>query len=1225
MNSHRVDTTFTAYMRICCQRIVGYAFIILVSMSLCLSHSVRDEIRKSESNRRFEKTKPGTRIKNRIHNGIQSGKWVQRHKASHTVVRNILWLCIIASQVSETNGIQVLNQLDQLAFRHDRRDLQSYLAIGTLIFSAYETALIHNKCGEIGTKEKYSRSARGILQLGELQRSVLDAYMRPTCKHCRKKNPQCKCIVTHKMQDASGTTKSLLETSPDDGVSVREALHGMKCLQFYRRGKIQNEAWETVNLFNSYKAQLELVHLECAHSRHERKLCKFIREAWALSPLKDVSGDNIVYVIVSLYSRAWYIGQTGYGVLGRLKTHIRAWRSLSQTNNPFSKVLKLYQHFSKAGIERCIMMPINVWPDFTRKTVRMERENMFIYINNPTLNELGRSDVVVHKKEHAGEFMAPKRYKFRKVKRLVDLEKKKRVQHLLPKEKSSGTKNDNGDCLLQKHETIKVVTRLARRPFKADTVVEDLSLFWRLRKKTGWQLARLFSVVTQVLQGPSRNIALKNMTTLVRGRCDFGYAVWACTSPLFAVPVFAKMVKRKIREWLHSVGRLGIVLVTRFRQSIGASKSLLMHFENTGLQGQKEFSELRCTCHEERFSSFKKVQGHILMPLSEYLVQECGPIPHGWDARSKIVPNFEKEKMVLTCKAQTLHGTVTRKLRKMGHLNPDGLLPPLAVLNEEWIPEVWEKQTEHKRWVQFDEKLEKMQDKLRDLTVCPLDKYKKDGMICCPHKWGEATRELTKEYEELSLEEYQTKLQAMFHSVRDVADMPYVGYKKALRHRFGTLRLWLKAKSVTEIPADWSLLKWRPMVSYSKHHFRNLLSFLSRFVTYVMGEFELGFNCMDPVKIVDKANKFNFEKRTFEKANRVKCALNWAVYDIKEFFTKVSRQELMDTLQEMVERIKTKFPQKRFFCVSKETSTIRLDEHDDTKRWRKREQKRTKLCFMSKKVTRRENGIDVNNIMLAASIDYDFDLIWVLNRPMRGREGLAIGSPYAATGAALVASRREQRLLDSMQEKHAKLLKKHFFVSRWQDDALFVWYVHRKLKEAVAAIRTMQQENFYGNKLYTERDYRNEAYGFKVYNNQEELVLTCKSRFNRLPSQHSWVKMDTNTHLNVGKHYGPEKLIRAELMGILFRAVDMTNAPRPLMIQILIRLVAECILQGVPRETLKSCLQQLIEETGEGIPQSLTQVLTMSSRECEKIAVNFDQLVRDMDNIEITTQKTLNP
>lgn len=463
----------------------------------------------------------------------------------------------------------------------------------------------------------------------------------------------------------------------------------------------------------------------------------------------------------------------------------------------------------------------------------------------------------------------------------------------------------------------------------------------------------------------------------------------------------------------------------------------------------------------------------------------------------------------------------------MGCIDPDGLIQPPEILNEPWLQAVWEKHTKNKKWEQFDSKLEHMQNTLKELVVTPLDKHKKDGIIVCPHMWAKACQEMSKDYEQLTTEQYQARVQEMFQSVKGVAGMPYVGYKKSKYHRYGTLRLWLKAKTVTEIPNSWSLLKWRPMVSYSKHHFRNLLSFLSKFVTFVMGEFNLGFNCMDPVKIVDKANKFNAEKRTFEKVHRVKCALNWAVYDIKEFFTKVSREELMDTLSEMVELVRRKFPKKGFFCVAKETTTVRLDDQDDTKRWRKRECKQTKLCYMSSKVTRKENGIALENITLAASIDYNFDIIWVLNKPKRGKEGLAIGSPYAATGAALVASRREQKLLDSMAKKHAEQLKRFFFVSRWQDDALFVWYVHEKLREAVEAIKTMQQENFYGNKLFTERDYRNEAYGFKVYSNNEELVLMGKSRFNRLPSKFTWVQMDANTSLNTGKHYGPEKLVRA--------------------------------------------------------------------------------------------------
>lgn len=224
-----------------------------------------------------------------------------------------------------------------------------------------------------------------------------------------------------------------------------------------------------------------------------------------------------------------------------------------------------------------------------------------------------------------------------------------------------------------------------------------------------------------------------------------------------------------------------------------------------------------------------------------------------------------------------------------------------------------------------------------------------------------------------------------------------------------------------------------------------------------------------------------------------------------------------------------------------------------------------------------------------------------------------------------MAARREQKLLDDAGEYTAQLLRKHFFISRWQDDAMFAWYIHTKIQTLVELVKKMQEPNFYGNKLVTERDYNNEAYGFKIYNNREELVLTCKSRFNRLPSKFSWVLMDSNANMNTGKHFGPKKLPQAEAMGLMYRVIDMNNAPRPLMINLIIRLVAEFKLQGLSTPSVVTCLKHAVQITIDAIPGTIVKLANMPAAECELIAVGFDQLVRDMDKIEVDVQKMRNP
>lgn len=172
------------------------------------------------------------------------------------------------------------------AIVHARRDLQAYVALAGLVYATYENALTKEVGTKVTSKQKYARAARGILQLGEIQRGVLEAYMRPTCVCCRKKNPQCSCEVRYPLgEGVSNVRKKRFVV--EDVLHVREALHGMECLKFYRKGKIQNEAWDTINMINSYKSFLEMVRLENAYNKHDRKLHKFIRRALTDSPLQD--------------------------------------------------------------------------------------------------------------------------------------------------------------------------------------------------------------------------------------------------------------------------------------------------------------------------------------------------------------------------------------------------------------------------------------------------------------------------------------------------------------------------------------------------------------------------------------------------------------------------------------------------------------------------------------------------------------------------------------------------------------------------------------------------------------------------------------------------------------------------------------------------------------------------------------------------------------------------
>jgi hypothetical protein len=81
---------------------------------------------------------------------------------------------------------------------------------------------------------------------------------------------------------------------------------------------------------------------------------------------------------------------------------------------------------------------------------------------------------------------------------------------------------------------------------------------------------------------------------------------------------------------------------------------------------------------------------------------------------------------------------------------------------------------------------------------------------------------------------------------------------------------------------DWDTLKFRPLSSYVRHHWRRVLSLASRFCTTAILTLQWGFHSTSPKKVVEESTAYN--ERFVQWGGGT---LSMDLFDVKEFFPNV--------------------------------------------------------------------------------------------------------------------------------------------------------------------------------------------------------------------------------------------------------------------------------------------------------------------------------------------------
>lgn len=128
---------------------------------------------------------------------------------------------------------------------------------------------------------------------------------------------------------------------------------------------------------------------------------------------------------------------------------------------------------------------------------------------------------------------------------------------------------------------------------------------------------------------------------------------------------------------------------------------------------------------------------------------------------------------------------------------------------------------------------------------------------------------------------------------------------KAKDHSFGSLCLFPKRKCWTikedgrwELIGGWDAIKWRPLVSYHRHHSRKVLGTAGQGLVGLVRDMPGAYHVDKPQQVVQGLGHF---------ADR---AVGWqgptGIYmlDIKNFFNKIPRQDMLGRLQSYVESVR---------------------------------------------------------------------------------------------------------------------------------------------------------------------------------------------------------------------------------------------------------------------------------------------------------------------------------
>ena len=94
----------------------------------------------------------------------------------------------------------------------------------------------------------------------------------------------------------------------------------------------------------------------------------------------------------------------------------------------------------------------------------------------------------------------------------------------------------------------------------------------------------------------------------------------------------------------------------------------------------------------------------------------------------------------------------------------------------------------------------------------------------------------------VSVEEETRKHEELGTLYAKLKYFPWSRLRSTSRHRYPTLRLWPKFRSLeTELPSAWNEVAWRPIASYAAHHYKHVVAMSGTYATAALRELQWGW------------------------------------------------------------------------------------------------------------------------------------------------------------------------------------------------------------------------------------------------------------------------------------------------------------------------------------------------------------------------------------------------
>lgn len=1124
--------------------------------------------------------------------------WLSRRISS-----NVLSLGIISTQFfGLCDALPSFEEVQNSRLAFSRRDVLSYVVLGVMFHEMLESL----QKTAWSSRFQYCFSGRIISWLGMIQTALINSYIDKYCTCCNMQTKHCSCEVLFQFQTKQWVIQQT-QIHGYDGVRLLyewvPEIRDMSLKQTVTIGRV----WNVVYLLNSLKWNALKLHLCRSTCKWQQRFWVFLQAIWDLSPSQDTKQPAVIYGWISIYSKALYLGETKLGLFQRFVSHIRAFRTAHFKSRYDPKQKRLYLSMLNLGLGRFVYFPIYLWDKVVSRIERMIMESSLIWFKQPRLNTAGMRDVKLIRMDGQDKYEIPRRRRFRLVKRLVALERKRKgLAWVSPIQVTAQALRSE---MLKYGEMFQMVSRLARRPLKMTAEFWTLAIVKRVCKLPRWRVARLMAIGTRVLSGASRNIFIKNFGMTIIRRTDVVFSRWTQTSPLFAVPRAKSILLSQLRSWQWAHAKRGVVIILRMSLHIGASASIIDLFESSSRWSLTPLDECTCACQllRDEFPTYC-VQDHILLPLSVYLAARCGSLPQDWSMRSRTVPQWQDLVKAFQVMATNLVARVSRKVNKR-EITLKVTSEGLQMLEDTRIQKAWFQFANKFQYHGLAQKLELVKSELKQFAVTPVDKYKPEGVVLCAKKYSEATLRLASSYSFVSQSQYKAAMDEVFKLGSKIPRLVFSNLRPCKEHRFGALRGWVKHKSLKKYPDSWESLKLRGLISYAQHFYRKSLSFLGRFTNYLTCRYQIGFHVNNPTEMVEAVGVFNSKRNETSKEYGGPLGLNWEIDDISEFFPSCSRPLVRAVFDRWCSRLKHDTGH-RFFCISKDLSLVRLNPKLAQYRWRNREYRYVRKCFTTNHPTRNELYMPIDQMGLLVSVDYLSDYARLHGQIRRPSRGLNIGSPFAATAAALYVGDVEQRTINEMSDHERSLFDKHFLARRWQDDRIIFVYGVEQNPGLIAVFNKFRDRYFYGEGLELEQIRENNAFGFTFLDRQNQLSLLAAPRRNR--SQCIEVPTIQNIPLaimNRGQCFGPPSLIQTEALGACTRLLDLTNDSWEGIHMQIIRLLCEFRLQGIPLHVRHRCLLEMQRRCRVQLSADLRCILALSIDDCEVLSVGFDNLL----------------